>query len=448
MLFACADHALVPPNPMPEEQTDQYVPVVLNPKADILFVVDNSGSMKEEQENLARNFPAFIDLLRSVPGGLPDLHIGVVTTDLGAGTLDASGCRPGGQRGAFQGWDKGCGLAEQSRFIVAANGEHERNYQGDLAEVFACMARVGISGCGYEHQLAAASRALSADRTPENAGFLRDDAFLQIVLITDEDDCSADAGSDLFTREFPGEETSYRCARAGHICQGQQPPDADFSAPLDQCRPMDNGALSTVQTFVDQILALKKDPTRILVSGIFGWPNGEPGVYRVGKQLNETTHQPGGWDYLPTCKSANGSATAALRVKQFVDAFGERGSFASICSDSFRPVLENIAQRLIKTFPSACVAAPLVDIKSDPGLQADCQVSESAPARGGYDTTYLSACEAGKPGACWKLQPKASCDASGFEVVIDRKGQPVPAESLVAIKCRTCIHADDERCRR
>jgi hypothetical protein len=129
VLFACADHALVPPNPMPEEQTDNWRSVDVTRKVDILFMIDNSRSMEQEQENLARNFPAFIDQLRNIKGGLPDVHIGVITSDLGAGTLDSSGCRPGGLGGLFQGWDRGCGLQENQRFIAASDGEKTRNYQ-------------------------------------------------------------------------------------------------------------------------------------------------------------------------------------------------------------------------------------------------------------------------------------------------------------------------------
>ena len=50
---------------------------------DILFVVDNSPSMIEEQQALATSFPRMIDALATLDDGLPNLHIGVVTSDLG-----------------------------------------------------------------------------------------------------------------------------------------------------------------------------------------------------------------------------------------------------------------------------------------------------------------------------------------------------------------------------
>src|SRR5262245_41344309 len=49
---------------------------------DILFVVDDSPSMEEEQANLVKNFKAMIDVLKARPGGLPDVHLGVVSSSL------------------------------------------------------------------------------------------------------------------------------------------------------------------------------------------------------------------------------------------------------------------------------------------------------------------------------------------------------------------------------
>ena len=76
------------------------------------------------------------------------------------------------------------------------------------------------------------------------------------------------------------------------------------------------------------------------MAGIFGWPLDQAGaVYRYSSE-------PGGLDYAPVCQSANGSATAGLRLKAFTEAFGANGSFVSICQDDFRPALQNIGARL------------------------------------------------------------------------------------------------------
>src|SRR6476646_1895078 len=53
-------------------------------KVDVLFMVDDSGSMAAAQANLAASFPAFMDTLRALPGGAPDLHVAIVSSDMGA----------------------------------------------------------------------------------------------------------------------------------------------------------------------------------------------------------------------------------------------------------------------------------------------------------------------------------------------------------------------------
>jgi hypothetical protein len=345
---------------------------------------------------------------------------------------------PGGQNGTFQGWDRSCGLDSNSRFIVASDSEKVRNYQGDLANVFACMAKVGTRGCGYEHQLEATRRALTVQATGENGGFLRENAYLQVVLITDEDDCSAPSNSTLFGMSFPGEEASFRCARAGHVCQGQMPPAANFTAPLSTCKPVDDGALTNVADFVSAIRGLKKDPDKVLVAGIFGWPLSGEGEYKVGKT------DKGNWDYQPACESKNGQATAALRVKQFVDSFDKNGTFRSICSDDFRPILTDIAKRLAVEFRGLCVDGPIIDTKPAAGLQPDCVVSDVAP---GGEETAVPLCDLKPDGTCWQMKPNATC-GSGFEVSIDRKGAAAKPDTKVGIKCRTCTKADDPRCHR
>ena len=49
-------------------------------KMDILFVIDDSGSMGEEQGNLAQNFPLFIEALNNFNDGSLDYRVAVTTT--------------------------------------------------------------------------------------------------------------------------------------------------------------------------------------------------------------------------------------------------------------------------------------------------------------------------------------------------------------------------------
>ena len=71
-------------------------------KVDMLFVIDDSSSVRLLQDNLNRNFPTFLSRL-SDPPGLPDLRIAVISIDLGAGDGSIAGCNAtGGKNGIFQ----------------------------------------------------------------------------------------------------------------------------------------------------------------------------------------------------------------------------------------------------------------------------------------------------------------------------------------------------------
>ena len=312
---------------------------------DILFLVDNSPSMKEEQDNLRRNFPAFIEKIRQVRGVLPDLHIGVVSSDLGAGSqpLGNGGCaRPGGDRGIFR-TKPACGLMNNALFASSLNNGTTNNFTGTLESTFSCMADLGTAGCGYEHQLQATRVALYESVTPENKGFLRENAVLAIFILSDEDDCSAEPSSNLFTDDasFPMTTASFRCSQTGHVCNGMSPPLTVFDAALENCRANDAGRLIHVREVVDSIRALKKFPDRdIVVAGFFGWPTNPVGArYRYIQTMQ-------GVDVAPICQSSSGDAVAGLRLKQFVESFGTGGSFFTICQDDFRPALQVIGQTL------------------------------------------------------------------------------------------------------
>src|SRR5205085_370199 len=67
---------------------------------------------------------------------------------------------------------------------------------------------------------------------PDNGGFLRDNAALAIVMVTNEDDCSVRSDSLLLSPTVNsvtdlsglGALQSYRCNEFGHLCDGVPPP--------------------------------------------------------------------------------------------------------------------------------------------------------------------------------------------------------------------------------
>jgi hypothetical protein len=157
-------------------------------KIDVLWVVDNSGSMAPRQENLAKNFQAFIDVFTR---GQVDYRIGVTTTDIFK------------TRGQFVGNPK----------IITPT-------TSNVAAAFANNIKVGIDGSPYEAGLEAAALALEEraklkqaqqaaiqmcvtacktnqackDGCPAKSpiDFLRDDAYLYLIFVTDEEDESAE----------------------------------------------------------------------------------------------------------------------------------------------------------------------------------------------------------------------------------------------------------------
>jgi hypothetical protein len=433
------------PGELVHDQTYELNPVR---DIDILFMVDNSPSMAEEQGNVRRNFPVFMEELKKIPGGLPNVHIGVVSSDLGAGSqpLGNGGCpRPGGDRGIFQS-KPNCGLDANSLFISSSNNGTVNNFQGAIENVFSCIANLGTAGCGYEHQLQATRVALYERVTPQNAGFLRENAQLAIILITDEDDCSASTDSNLFVDDmsFPMTSASFRCSQVGHLCNGMSPPVGQFDEALENCMANPQGRLLKVAEIVDSIRALKKHPDQqILVSGIFGWPTNPTGARYRYVQSGQ------GIDVAPICQSANGEAAVGLRLKQFVESFGATSSFFSICQDDFSPALKQIGNRLAARLANTCVGAPLVDTAPEPGVQPSCQVVDRIPGAGGFTEESIPPCSSNTrsaSGACWQLVVDAGCEASGFKIEVDRGGKLPAPGAQERLRCLACDKAADPRC--
>jgi hypothetical protein len=215
-----------------EAPGDASTPVLL----DVLFVIDNSATMQTRQAALVAAFPALAALLEASTG--INLHLGIVTTDVGAGPTTLPGCVPGGDRGLLQMQPLGatCDRASLLPYtgdrylglVRDAAGTVSANFEGTLADAFACYAPVGTGGCSFPMPLEAMSRAIDPTFT-ENGDFLRDGATLLIVIVTDKDDCSAPAGTDLFDpfqtdpASVLGPLSTYRCFEFGVTCDDLAP---------------------------------------------------------------------------------------------------------------------------------------------------------------------------------------------------------------------------------
>ena len=176
-------------------QVDEFVQTS-GQTVDVLFVVDDSGSMSEEQDNLASNFTTFINGAQQFQN---DYQIGVITTDMEEAN-DSAGQLQGSPR------------------ILSRNPSITSQFEQSVS--------VGTRGSGTEKGLAAAQAALSdplaydtgvacsdnagcsaPDTCVEgycggaNRGFLREEAALEVVFVSDEDDFS-DANLNFYVDFF------------------------------------------------------------------------------------------------------------------------------------------------------------------------------------------------------------------------------------------------------
>ena len=346
-----------PTNPAPQD------PPPTNRALDLLFVIDNSSGMSNAQAALTTNFPRFMDVLEALPNGLPDLHLAVVSTDMGAGTFTS--CAGNGDAGRFQFAPQtpctDTTLDGQTFFV---NGEERVNYRGDIRSAFACVANLGSSGCGFEQPLFSLTRALGADGLPppaDNVGFLRPNAHLGIIILANEDDCSAQLGADspLFDSSDAslgtlGPRGSFRCLEFGHVCdQGAPTHLATDPVTYTNCRSNERSPyLKSVAAFAAQIKALKANPGRdIDVAAIIGVPRGNPNApisYEV--TFGSSNPDNGGPQPQPSasCTATGGSvfADGPARLADFTRQFGDHGMLYSICEDDYGPAVQKIAESL------------------------------------------------------------------------------------------------------
>ncbi|HTB56616.1 MAG TPA: hypothetical protein VLC06_02020, partial [Polyangia bacterium] len=377
---------------------------------DILMMIDNSSSMTEMQEKLYLQLPLFIQSLQSLPTP-PSLHLAVVSSDMGApGDSAASiGCTAVGDQGEFQSSPRSdpslsppvtCTNSTITPVLGAEDSAHTFITDADmmpnftdpsLSDVLQCIALLGDKGCGFEHQLASIDRALGADGLgpvpSTNVGFLRPDAYLVIVMLTNEDDCSAPANTELYSLNGDmqnianplGPIANYRCNQWGHLCtdpgtgQVEMPP---LNPPSDvmmtgetptldmtNCTSNDtaSGLLTPVTKFVSDIKSLKPDPDKQIIVASIAAPATPYTVAWLPEEAGQNTKPGELWPEIEhSCGLKGGADTnpeatqnptdqsfgdPAVRIAQFVQAFPNEVQ-GSICDASFATTLAAVASKI------------------------------------------------------------------------------------------------------
>lgn len=272
---------------------------------DFLFVIDNSGSMASEQENLANSVPKFIDTIRTKIKDLDEFHIGVTSTDVYSANT-APGCKKIG------------GLVTQVEMATDpleknppppkecgpyATGKRFMSEKDNLNKTFTCAAKLGIVGYGLERSMDSMREAVSKEMTADgacNEGFLRDDALLVVVVITDEEDS--------IKKHMPG-------VRSGS--QGDPP---DWHKAL--------------------IEAKGGDERRVVVLGLVGTE--APNECKVLMEPDEVFVKEEGAQISP-------------RLIEFIKLFGKRGIVGDVCASDYN----GFFQKAVDTIDVACQELPV-----------------------------------------------------------------------------------------
>ncbi|MCB9598386.1 MAG: hypothetical protein H6719_37075 [Sandaracinaceae bacterium] len=342
---------------------------------DLLFVVDNSNDMVEEQSSFLAELPYVFNILGSGDfdqdgtadfPAFTDVHVGVVTTDMGTGSYTVPTCALSdfGDDGVLQTVGNtsigGC-VATYPSFLDFVPGVRTSS---DFAVDVACVASVGSSGCGFEQPLEAGLKAVSPggptgwtavgyeppsffQATPgrgdgSNAGFVRDGSVLAIVTLTTEEDCSI-ADPTVFdnTSRFGATDLNLRCfAYAGDV-------------------------LHNVERYVQGFLQLRRFPRHLVFAPIVGIPadlapsaegrTNYPVLVsddlsirddRMEEQIDAA--MPG--RLVPSCNVPGRGLMfpppRIVRVAQGLEAAGAQVTVQSICQESYRDAMQAIVARI------------------------------------------------------------------------------------------------------
>lgn len=408
--FGCLERGLRPVNPCNRTSFTRAIEVTNVDKVDLLFMVDNSGSMREEQVNLISEIPRLVRILASgdtdgdgVQNFPPvnSLHVGIVSSDMGSGNqMNVRTCTPGlGDDGILRARSASatapCMATYPSGTFEFMNGENTDSF----AATVGCVAAIGTTGCGFEQQLEAPLKALTpsnpepwtrAGYTPPrfydaasglpnrlaghgtgaNNGFIRQNSALAVVLVTDEEDCSV---SDYAI--FGSSDARFTSIPANVRCN-------TYSG--------DPTIVYPVSRYVDGFLGLRRSPGLLIFSAIAGIPPETEAMAAAGNFAGVLAN-PGmvpradasGNMLEPSCSTMNGIAYPPIRIVETAAGLAAQGvsvSVSSICSSTFAPAIDAIIAKIASALGGACLPRAL---NPEPATgRVQCEVLEVLPPAG------------------------------------------------------------------
>jgi hypothetical protein len=164
LILACTDSDSKYQNPV--KTTDSWA-LSSATEVDVLWVIDDTTSMEEVQRGLGTGIEAFAEVAARPSAGV-QLRLGITTTSLSSATLRA---------------EDGCPAALTPSTTCPDPAAPATSL--DYLATFAARVNVGTGGESVEQGLAAGVAATEAA-----IDFLRPDAELLVVFVSDEEDCS------------------------------------------------------------------------------------------------------------------------------------------------------------------------------------------------------------------------------------------------------------------
>jgi len=455
---------------------------------DLLFVVDNSGSMAASQAKLAASFDVLLERLQETNLDL-DLRIAFTTTDLGNpqcpdsapehGDLVLSSCLDRVDAGEFlfDGVEPPldgtfactdvCSLSDAAltiqptattddlqpqprQWVELVGGATNLPDGVGLAEALACFAPQGIAGCGYESQLESMYQALLKSENAEgpNAGFLRPEAALAVVFLTDEVDCSFNPAHEavflsekaLWSDPDATVPTSAVCWRAGVECLGDP-------ASYESCAAVnvgvdgtlgagdDDAVLRPMARYLDALQRLEDERRSynaradVLVAVLGGVPQGYAGEGLTYSAINDQEHlDEFGVD--PGCVDIDGSpALPPVRLRELEEAqrVDDRSSLFSICAPEYAPALATLGDQLVDQIMPACMPECVADVDAETEVvDVECTLSEENIVTG--ERREIPRCEGESPSP---PEGEALC----WVPLVDRGGQTSSLDDDMSQRC-------------
>ncbi|HUT77245.1 MAG TPA: hypothetical protein VM285_06140 [Polyangia bacterium] len=405
--MACMDREPAPVCPVPTELNQTAALVSGFEGVDMLVMVDNSGSMSEEQSILAT---VFFPLVNSLVNPLPtwqypaadDVRVAVISSDLGLqwggnpyvdgdGWPSAlpQGCSSVGDNGQFQTYGAGKTVSIQSDVIPCGTGGAQcptnwtcGNIQADgvgvcqapggdgtnqacpafaatwaettvevsnpnLAFQVSCLSALGTGGCGFEQQLQSAAVALNRG---DQTDFAREKALLAVIMVSDEEDCSIEEKALFLVPEV----------------QNQADKKVNIACNLDA---NEQHLFSTTHFYNALIEAKQGRVSGVVFGAIVGVPV-DDACQGLGSEIlacldhedmqkvpiQEETSSGSTWFFKPACNRMEGAvevtkARPGRRYVSLAQGFQSGGYVYSICNEDWTPAMADlaaiIAERLV-----------------------------------------------------------------------------------------------------